>query len=419
MGIESPNLRLTVDHGNATLWLGFPGEPANALDLPRLQELSLALKWLSKKRNIRVLVVRSANPAGFCGGLRPEVHAGLAHSTDRAAFAWFGQQVLDQLARLQVVTLAAIEGSCLGTGFELALACDYRFCVARATTHLGFPARHAYFGGSARVKELAGRRGTELLRSGDTISGREARKMGLVDVASCERRANLELQGLLDRLETHLVKPRRRHSESERATERRDFAARPLPRVERPPHFPSINPDAAFPEIVGIWGDDANTTRVATEAVLRGGQVVVCGNRSGIFDGIARALTRGFITPLEAEQARLRVRASDTLEGFDRAGLILVVERENVFRLAAVVQPRAIICAVTSGTTPLPTQPVIPFPYPRRLLRLGFFDVNRAALFPSAATDTDTLATLSAWLRPFGLEAVVFPVAARLLPRAA
>jgi hypothetical protein len=61
----------------------------------------------------------------------------------------------------------------------------------------------------------------------------------------------------------------------------------------------------------------------------------------------------------------------------------------------------------------------VPFPFPRRLVRIGFCQPDRVALFPGSATDPDTLAILSAWLRPFGLTTTVFPVAARLLPRAA
>ncbi len=424
MLFESRHVRVTAEYGTATLWLGFPGEPVNALDLPRLCELDAAFQAIAA-RLINVLVVRSALPAGFCASIHPHALANLDHPSERAAFAWFGQQVFDRLARLEAVSVAVIDGPCLGAGFELALACDHRLCVARPTTHLGFPDQYACFGGSARLQHLAGRRVANLIASGETISGREARALGLVDVACCERRAKIELRSFLDRLEARPVKPRTRPELVGLAAERREFAER-APSVNAGLNSSGLargtfNPVPPFPDVIGLLGDDANATRIAVEVALRGGSVVVCGNRAAVFAGIETALARGFVTPLEAEQARLRVRASETLDGFDRAGLVFVAEGSDPFRLAAVVRTRAVVCVVRpTGAGPLaPPREPLPFPFPRRLIRVSLYEGNRIAMFPDGGIDPDTPATLAAWLKPFGLDAVVFPVAARLLPRAA
>lgn len=419
MLFESPHVRVTAEHGTATLWLGFPGEPVNALDLARLRELDAAIHAVGAHPGVHVLVVRSATPAGFCGGLRPEAFTGLTHPSDRAAFAWFGQQVFDRLARLDAVSVAVIDGPCLGAGLELALACDYRLCVARITTHLGFPERFTLFGGSARVRQLAGRRGMELVNSGETLSGREARSLGLVDRACCQRRAMIELRTFLDRLEARPVKPRVPVEPTGFAAERRAFAALQRHSSDRPHVHQTLNPVPPFPDVVGLLGEDPDVVGLLTEVALRGGEVVICGNRARVFAGIATAQRRGFITPHEAEQARLRVRASDTLAGFDRAGLVFVAAGHNPFRLAAVVQSRTVVCVVSPGQSRSPDGRDVPFVFPRRLVRIGFCENNRLALFPGSATDPDTLATLTAWLGPFGFTTTVFPVAARLLPRAA
>jgi hypothetical protein len=141
-----------------------------------------------------------------------------------------------------------------------------------------------------------------------------------------------------------------------------------------------------------------------------------------VFAGIAIAYNRGFVTPLEAEQAWRRVRASDTLDGFDQVGLAFVAEGQNPFRLAAVVRPRTIIGVIRhNGAERLSAGPglSVPFPFPGRLVRVSFSDENRIALFPGSSTTPDTLATLAAWLKPFGHTSTVFPIAARLLPRVA
>jgi enoyl-CoA hydratase/carnithine racemase len=263
MLFESAHVRVTAEYGVGTLWLAFPGEPVNALDALRLNELDAALAAIESNLFLNALVVRSAKPAGFCAGLRPSV----AEVSDRVAFAGRGQRVLARLAALPFTTIALIDGPCLGAGLELALACDHRLCVATPTTLLGFPNRFACFGGTNRVRKLLGRKADTFIQSGRTLSGREARDLGLVDRAFCSRRAKIELRTFLDELERAPRVPERRHNETGFAAERRTFA-----QVE-------LRDSACSPP---------------TDVQL--------------------LLTRGFITPLEAEQMRARTAAPSPAE---------------------------------------------------------------------------------------------------------
>jgi enoyl-CoA hydratase/carnithine racemase len=419
MLFESSHVRVAANFGTATLRLAFPGEPVNALDLARLRELDAALRAVAACPAVRVLVVRSALPSGFCAGLSPNALASLAHPADRAAFAWCGQQVFDRLAKLDAASVAFIDGPCLGVGLELALACDHRVCVAKPTTHLGFPDRLACFGGSARLRSLVGRRAEELLSSGRTLSGREARSLGLVDVACCERRGKIELRTFLDGLERRPVKRARPVELCGLAAERRAFSvgARSVSDGLFPvAHAPGSDGKAVppFPSVVGLFGDDPHAARFVAEAVLRGGSAVVCGDRSAVFAGIELARARGFVTPLESEQARQRVRGGDTLDDFDRVGLVFVSGDRDPLRVASVVRPRCVVCVISPDR-----RPEMPFPHPRRLLRVGFRGPGQIALFPTEVTAPDTLAAVAAWLKPFGLMSVAFPPGARPLPRAA
>ena len=87
MLFESPYVRVAAEYGTATLWLGLPGDPPNALDLARLRDIDAALAAVEQTPFLDILVVRSANPAGFCAGLRAEALASLPTPADRAAFA--------------------------------------------------------------------------------------------------------------------------------------------------------------------------------------------------------------------------------------------------------------------------------------------------------------------------------------------
>src|SRR5215468_10954102 len=148
MLFESAHVRVTAEYGVGTLWLAFTGSPVNALDALRLAELDAALAAIEPNPFLNALVVRSAKPAGFCAGLHP----GVAEVADRTAFAARGQRVLARLTALPFTTVAFIDGPCLEAGFELALACDHRLCVATPLTHLGFPDGATCFGGSTRLR---------------------------------------------------------------------------------------------------------------------------------------------------------------------------------------------------------------------------------------------------------------------------
>jgi enoyl-CoA hydratase/carnithine racemase len=421
MLFKSRHITVTADHGIATLAFGFGGEPINAIDLAGLRELDAAIQTVSGIPALPVLVVRSAIPGGFCAGFQPEALLSLTNPADRSACSWYGQEVLARLSNLDAVTLALIDGPCLGAGLELALACDYRLCVCRPATRLGFPDRMAFLGGSTRILDLCGQCGVRLLESGETVSGREARRLGLVNVACCERRSRIAFRSLLDRLAASPLKPKRAFDQAGLTAERRTFAAVPS-RATLVTSTESLATDTSLPAVIALLGNHPRTESLAASVVLRGGSIVVCGDRAPIFATLSTMAARGFLTPFEENEARARVRVSDTLDGFERAELIFVAENQNPFRLAAVVSPRAVICVIRPTGDNEPDRHSnlsVPFPFPRRVVRAGFCDDNRVALLPETANDPTSLATLVAWLKQFGLVPVVFPVAARLLPRAA
>jgi enoyl-CoA hydratase/carnithine racemase len=81
-------------------------------------------------------------------------------------------------------TIAAIEGSALGGGLELALCCDLRVASERA--NLGLPevrlAVTPSTGGTQRLPRIVGiARAKELLLTGRVIDAAEAERMGLVN----------------------------------------------------------------------------------------------------------------------------------------------------------------------------------------------------------------------------------------------
>lgn len=300
---ESPHVRVEAADGVATLWLEFPGSPVNALTPARLAEIDRGLSAAEASPHVVVLVIRSGRPAGFCGGNDPERLAELTTEDARSAFAVTGQRFLNRLAAAEMATVAFVEGPCLGPGLELALACDYRLAVAGPDSWVGFPdaARGlpSCWGGPTRLGRRLGRRADAIL-AGEVLTAREALWFRVFDDAFCARRAKIELRTFLDRL---LRRPMKRRGGWFRWG--RPSIAAGLS-VERTVFREALRtPVRPFPKPAA---NDHQINR-AVEDALRGTAAIVAAESDRVvLRMLAEAVRRGRVTPLEAEQARARIR---------------------------------------------------------------------------------------------------------------
>jgi len=97
-----------------------------------------------------------------------------------------GQQLFRRLSKAPFVTVAAIDGACLGGGSELAVWCDRRIMAASDKTSFGFPevklGLFPGWGGTARTPRIVGlSNAVELISGGEPIDAKAAYAMGLVD----------------------------------------------------------------------------------------------------------------------------------------------------------------------------------------------------------------------------------------------
>jgi 3-hydroxyacyl-CoA dehydrogenase len=93
-------------------------------------------------------------------------------------------EVIEAIEQLAVPVVAALTGTVLGGGFELALGCDAR--VATATTIIGLPEVSLGMipgaGGTQRLPRLVGRaRALDLIASSSRIDAAAAAELGIVD----------------------------------------------------------------------------------------------------------------------------------------------------------------------------------------------------------------------------------------------
>ncbi|MFQ5700063.1 MAG: enoyl-CoA hydratase/isomerase family protein [Myxococcota bacterium] len=95
-----------------------------------------------------------------------------------------GQELLRNLEQLEQITLAAVNGICLGAGVALILACDFRFAAESAS--FGLPETNiGYFftwGSTPRLTRIVGpSRAKEWILTCDRIDASQAGAWGLVD----------------------------------------------------------------------------------------------------------------------------------------------------------------------------------------------------------------------------------------------
>jgi len=129
-----------ADDGLVVLTFTVPGHRQNVLTRGVLEDLAATLDHLTGEP-IRGVIVRSGRPGSFFAGADLARLEDLA-ALDEAAIAEIcdrGKQVFAKLSA-GVPTAAIIDGTCLGGGLELALACDLRVATTERHTSLGLPA---------------------------------------------------------------------------------------------------------------------------------------------------------------------------------------------------------------------------------------------------------------------------------------
>jgi enoyl-CoA hydratase len=176
------NIKLEVDGVLAILTVDRP-EKRNAVNNATIEEIDEALGQIEKNEALRVLIITGTGDKAFIAGADvielDRRDAYLARSETRRR-----QEVYTRIEQLEIPSIAAINGWCLGTGLELASACTLRLASNKA--RLGQPEVKLGItpgaGGSQRLPRLVGLgKAMEMILTGDPITAEEAASCGLVN----------------------------------------------------------------------------------------------------------------------------------------------------------------------------------------------------------------------------------------------
>jgi len=171
------------DEGIATIKLNRP-QVLNAMNKQLWLDFQVALDDVKNDPEIKVLIITGEGRAFSTG-------ADLKDSKDRSIEDYRDylvelQETSRKIIRFEKPIIAAVNGYALGSGYELALACDIRLAAEEAK--IGSPEARvtsSVTGGAMRlVQDLIGPgKAKELLFTSEYIDGKEAERIGLVNKA--------------------------------------------------------------------------------------------------------------------------------------------------------------------------------------------------------------------------------------------
>jgi enoyl-CoA hydratase len=171
------------EDGIATIKLNRP-KVLNAMNKQLWLDMQAALEDVRTDSEIKTLIITGEGRAFSTG-------ADLKESKTRSPEDYRDyleelQETSRKIIRFEKPTIAAVNGYALGSGYELALACDLR--IAAEDAQIGSPeakVTSSVTGGAMRlVQDLIGPgKARELLFTGEYIDGREAERIGLVNRA--------------------------------------------------------------------------------------------------------------------------------------------------------------------------------------------------------------------------------------------
>jgi enoyl-CoA hydratase len=180
MAEASPAIVTAIDGDIAIIRFNKPAE-RNPLSVSTLRDLESTLSDLLPRPDIKTLIFTGAADV-FASGANIRELARL-DSSSALQFSQLGQRIFQTIADAQPLTIAAINGYCMGGALDLALACNIR--VASTTAVFAHPGARlgiiTGWGGTQRLPALIGRaRALELFATARRIESSEALSMGLV-----------------------------------------------------------------------------------------------------------------------------------------------------------------------------------------------------------------------------------------------
>jgi len=185
--------------GVATVTLNRP-ESRNALNLEMCDRLKSISQEIKSDKDVRLVLVGANGPV-FCAGADLKERQGMSETQVRER-RMKGFAAYAALEALPMPSIALVQGPVVGSGCEIAAACD--FIVATPDASFRTPeALRGTVGATQRLPRILGKRlAKDMMFTGRVLSAEEAREAGLVSRLV----PALELEEMLLRMTAEILK---------------------------------------------------------------------------------------------------------------------------------------------------------------------------------------------------------------------
>ena len=165
-------------------WIDNKLETMNVVSPAAIEVFGQLGEKLQNNDAIEAVVLISAKPDFMAGADIKSFQ--IEKEGDFRPFQAKGHEALFEVEKSKKPFVAAINGSCLGLGLEMALACHARIATKNPKTKMGLPEVQLGIlpggGGTQRLPRLVGiQKALDMMLTGKQMNARRAKKMGLVD----------------------------------------------------------------------------------------------------------------------------------------------------------------------------------------------------------------------------------------------
>lgn len=180
------HLNYTLKDDVAVIKFDSPGAKVNTLSQSVMSEFDEIMTKVQNDNAVKSAVLISGKPDCFIAGADIGMLQALKTKAEVEELSLGGHAIMNKMEKSSKPIVAAIMGSCLGGGMEVAAACHYRIAVKNPKTVLGTPEVMLGLlpggGGTQRLPTLTNiPNAFDMMLTGKQIRADKAKKMGLVD----------------------------------------------------------------------------------------------------------------------------------------------------------------------------------------------------------------------------------------------
>ena len=202
--------KITLEKKDEVFHLGFgkyEEKSMNVIYEQTLKEIDTALDEVINDKEAKGLVLFSHKKDCFFAGMDISVIEGLSSESEAINGCESGQAIFNKIEDLKIPTASLIDGTCLGGGLEMSLACDIIVATDNPKTALGVPEVMIGvlpgFGGTYRLPKKVGLTNSmDMILTGRQVRAKKAKKIGLADyIVPKEKLMTLGLEYLFKKKE--------------------------------------------------------------------------------------------------------------------------------------------------------------------------------------------------------------------------